>query len=200
MTLQLRRAALILGFGIFLPWPRFTLEAHMAVHMLIHLPAVALLGSLSVLELSDAARKKYAAVDWLGVASLTCFVLAFSLWMIPVALDASLLSAQFAFAKYASIFIAGAVLTCAWNRAPPGLIMFMLGNLAWMLATAGLLFMQAENRLCVSYLLDQQNATGIGLIIWAVIAGVAAFFRGILFEETSERLHVARDGGAEGVN
>ena len=42
--------------------------------------------------------------------------------------------------------------------------LFLLGGLAWMFATAGLLFAESEARLCVNYRLDEQAATGAALL------------------------------------
>jgi hypothetical protein len=186
MNPALRRMTLLVGAASLLPWIRRPLEAHMAVHMLLHLPCVALLGAWSVSEWPALARRWYAALDWLGAASFTFAVLVFSLWMIPVALDASVLSGWVGLAKYLSVFVAGAVLRSAWPRSPPVLSLFMLGNLAWMLATAGMLFQQAESRLCVSYLVDQQSLTGTGLIGWAVVVGIVALTRWRALEPTED--------------
>ena len=61
------------------------------------------------------------------------------------------------------------------GRLGPVVAAFFLGNAAWMLATAGLLFHEAEVRLCVNYLVDDQVWTGTGLIAWALVLGGVAW-------------------------
>lgn len=174
MTTIARRGAIVLLLAWFIPAARSAAEAHMGVHMVVHLPCIALLGGLVAGELPEWVLSAHARHDFLGTASLTFAAAVLSFWMIPVALDASLLWGGFSLAKYSTLLLSGVALRSAWRRAPPALLMFMLGNLAWMLATAGLLFQQAESRLCVSYLADQQEQTGSGLTAWGIVVGAIA--------------------------
>ena len=57
------------------------------------------------------------------------------------------------------------------------LLLFAVGNLAWMAATAGLFHLDAPARLCVNYLQDDQRHTGIGLIALAALAGALVLRR-----------------------
>lgn len=62
----------------------------------------------------------------------------------------------------------------SWPRLSAELVVFFLGNVAWMLATAGLLFQEAEAHLCVSYLAEGQVLAGSGLIAWPLLLGAFA--------------------------
>ena len=53
-------------------------------------------------------------------------------------------------------------------------LLFFAGNLAWMMGTAGMLYLDAPVRLCVNYLQDDQQHTGTALILAAVALVFAA--------------------------
>lgn len=178
------RIALASTLVWFLPAVRQAAEANMAVHMLAHLPSIAVCGALLAAELPGAVLRGYAKADWLGVGSMIFSLCALSFWMIPVALDASLMSPSIAWVKYLSLLLAGAMLHAAWRRFPPALMLFLLGNAAGMTATAGLL-QQAESRLCASYVLDQQAVTGSGLLAWAGLMACCAIWSWFEFESKS---------------
>ncbi len=118
-----------------------------------------------------------AFIDWQGWTGAT-FVLGMAMvWMIPSTLDAALLSAPIAAIKLASWWLAGAVLAGSWRRWSPELLLFTAGNLRWMMATAGALYIDAPLRLCASYLQGEQRHTGIALIAAALAIGVLATVR-----------------------
>jgi hypothetical protein len=52
------------------------------------------------------------------------------------------------------------------GRHTPGAIasLISVANAAWMTTTAGLLYLDAEQQLCVNYLVDDQRATGWVLV------------------------------------
>ena len=52
-----------------------------------------------------------------------------------------------------------------------------MGNIAWMTATAGMLYLETPQRLCVNYLQDDQQHTGIGLVLLAMGLGALAIRR-----------------------
>jgi hypothetical protein len=53
-------------------------------------------------------------------------------------------------------------------------MLFWIGNLAWMSATAGSLYADAPTRLCVNYLQDDQRHAGVGLVLLALLLGALA--------------------------
>jgi len=113
-------------------------------------------------------------VDAHGVLGLAFASCVGALWMIPSMLDLSLLDAGVQWAKYGAWWLSGVVLRASWRRSEPEIAAFFVGNMAWMLATAGLLYQDEEQRLCVSYLVDEQAVAGKGLIVLAlVLAGLA---------------------------
>ncbi len=154
--------------------PLALVESRMSLHMLLEFPALLGLGWWLARRLPWPAL---ARIDAQGLFSATAASCVFAFWMIPAALDLALLSGGFAAAKYASWTVAGALLAWSRERLSPVVTAFFLGNAAWMLATAGLLYRDAETQLCVNYLIPDQLVTGAGLLAWAVALGVLVFVK-----------------------
>ncbi|HJV59808.1 MAG TPA: hypothetical protein VJ743_02625, partial [Albitalea sp.] len=141
-----------------LGWPalRHLVESRMALHMLLEFPALLAAGaSASVLAARQPVLRQVlragALLDWRGWTGATLTSLVALTWMIPSALDASLLSGTVESAKLASWWMAGAVLAGSVRRMDPEVLLFFVGNLAWMSASAGMLYLDAPLRLCVNY-------------------------------------------------
>lgn len=155
---------------------RQLLEGSMALHMLVELPLLLASGwaagaVLAHHRLPAGLPRLIDAHGVLGLAFASCVG---ALWMIPSMLDLSLLDGGVQGAKYGAWWCSGVVLRASWRRSEPEIAAFFIGNMAWMLATAGLLYQDEGQRLCVSYLVDEQAVAGKGLIVLAfVLAGLA---------------------------
>ncbi|PTT84232.1 hypothetical protein DBR42_15230 [Pelomonas sp. HMWF004] len=168
-------AVLALSPALLLISPlRHAVESQMSLHMLVEFPLLLAAGWAWGRWLPAKVLSALDAQGLLGATLASC-VLAF--WMIPAALDLALLSAPVAAAKYCSWLLAGALL--AWGRQRLGAVLacFFLGNTAWMTATAGLLYREADRQLCVNYLVDDQLITGNGLVVTALVLGAQALLR-----------------------
>lgn len=172
-----RARMLLAAWPLCLLWPdaRHFVEGRMAMHMLVEFPLLLAAGWAAAAWLPHRLERALAGIDAHGLASATFASLVAAFWMIPAALDWSLLSAVAAWLKVATWFIAGLMLAGGWIRLTPVVAAFFLGNAAWMLATAGLLYREAEARLCVSYLFDEQAWAGSGLVAWALVLGGLAW-------------------------
>ncbi len=151
-------------------------ESRMAWHMLLQFPLLLASGAcLSPVACKRTAwLRRYDGVDAHGLlgASVASCVLAY--WMIPAALDLALLFEPARAAKYASLWLAGFALGRSHTRISDEVALFFVGTLVWMMATIGLFYQTLPQRLCVSYLIDEQRWTGAGLVAAAVFLGVAA--------------------------
>jgi hypothetical protein len=161
---------------------RHAIESRMSLHMLGEFPLLAaagfaLHGLASRHGWLTRARDALARLDWRGLTGATAATLVTLAWMAPVLLDASLLSPIVAAVKYTSWWIAGCMLAGSRRRMDPEVMLFAVGNGAWMTATAGLLYVDAPARLCVSYLQDDQRIAGAGLLVLSVVAGLAVLRR-----------------------
>ena len=155
--------------------PLAWLEADMARHMLVEFPLLIALGAALAHRAPVRADAEIARFDRYGLTGWTFAGLVLAFWMIPAALDAALGSVAVNAAKYASLLAAGFALRAAMRRSPIALEAFFVGNFAWMGATVGLVYQEAEAQLCLNYLADSQQRAGRGLVVFAVAALVAWF-------------------------
>jgi hypothetical protein len=165
--------------ALFLPQVRYMLESRMLLHMTLELPLLLLSGVAAASMIGERSRLGhfYDSFDVHGllgaalVASLSLF------WMLPVSLDLSLIDTPLRLVKYASWWVAGLALKRTWPRLADESLVFFVGNMSWMLATAGLLYQASDSRLCVNYLLDDQLIAGRALVVAAVMLGIWAVVR-----------------------
>ena len=166
------------------PTLRDPVEAGMVLHMLVQLPLLLVAGWAATACLPARTLPLLARADPLGLLGATLASCVLTFWMIPAALDLAVLDGGFAALKYLSLWLAGLAFAQGWSRLGSVLGVFVLGNMAWMMVTAGLLYREAETRLCVSYLVGEQVLAGTGLILWGVVAGAAALVRAATQEPT----------------
>lgn len=169
----------VLPLMLFWPALRHTVEARMLLHMLLEFPLLLASGwALRHLCLRHGRApwltRGLALLDWRGWTGATLVSLLAAIWMVPAALDLALLSTPVAAAKFAGWWFGGWVLAGSLQRMDPELLLFGAGNLAWMMASAGLLYIDAPARLCVNYLQDDQQQTGIALVLAATVLGALA--------------------------
>ncbi len=173
--------ALLAIVPLVLLWPalRQTVEARMSLHMLVEFPLLLAAGwAMQRLCLRRVAMQRLASglvlLDWRGWTGATVASVVTVAWMLPTLLDLALLDPLVAAAKYASWWITGWVLAGSLRRMDPELLLFLAGNIAWMMASAGMLYLDAPARLCVNYLQDDQRQTGIALVLLAIVLGALA--------------------------
>lgn len=176
-------AGSLAALPLILLWPtlRHRIESEMLLHMLIEFPVLFAAGWAARDLVGGAAARRFprcsralALLDWRGLTSVSVVTCIMMFWMIPAALDATLLVAWVAAAKYASWWLAGVMLAGSWRRMAPELLLFFVGNLSWTSATAGMLYMDTTSRLCANYLTDDQSNTGTGLVLLALVLGALA--------------------------
>lgn len=149
------------------------LEADMARHMLVEIPLVVAAGAWLGRFTPALLQEAIARFDAFGLCGWLFAGLVMAFWMIPAALDAAVASAAMNAAKFASLLAAGFLLREALRRSPLALEAFFVGNFTWMAATVGLVYQDAETRLCLAYLTDSQQRAGEGLVIVAIVAFAA---------------------------
>lgn len=174
----------LLPLALFWPALRHTVEARMLLHMLLEFPALfasgwLLQGRLMRVPAMQRLGRACTLLDWRGWCGATLVSIVAVSWMLPSLLDLALLVPAVAAAKYASWWIAGWLLSSSLRRMDPEVLLFLVGNLAWMMCSAGMLYIDTPARLCVNYLQDDQQQTGTALILLAVVLGVQALRRAL---------------------
>ncbi|MGO4477956.1 hypothetical protein AB4Z32_17045 [Massilia sp. 2TAF26] len=141
------------------------LEASMARHMLVQLPALFIAGWLMFGHTN--LIKFFAKIDAHGLTSFVFILSVSSYWMIPRALELSIRSSSYETAKFITIIFAGALTPSALKRANQIVQLFFLGNFCAMAAIFGLLYQDQFKQLCNAYTVDDQALAGVGLVIIA---------------------------------
>jgi hypothetical protein len=147
-------------------------EGSMVLHMALQFPLLLLAGACAALLLArcrPALAAAWARFDRDGLLGCVALSGVAGLWMVPAALDAALLDPAMAVWKYTSWCFAGWCVALAWPGMATAMRVFLLGNLAWMSFSVGLLYAETEQRLCVSYRFDEQAWTGRTLCLAAVM-------------------------------
>jgi hypothetical protein len=149
------------------------LEANMARHMLVEFPLLLCAGAAVGAALLPRHRARRPSYNQYGLTGFVFLMLALGFWMIPAALDTALASPAMAAAKYASLIVAGVVAPASFRAAPLAVQAFFVGNVSWMMATAGLLYQDADRQLCLYYLVEMQPLAGRGLVVVSIAIVVA---------------------------
>jgi hypothetical protein len=166
------------------PPARAWLESSMALHMLVQLPLLALLGfcigAVWRAASSQEAARTLAAVQSFNAGGATG-VLAASfvmvLWMLPRCLDLARLDPAIDALKLVSVPLAGLAIALSWPQLP-----VIARAVVHLEAIATLLrfgwgYLAAEERLCLAYLAGDQQRTGELLLLGGAAYALAIIWR-----------------------
>lgn len=163
-------------FLLAAPPMRETLEQDMARHMLMQIPVLAVAGWLLVPARSGPHRFMM-TWDRHGIACILTANLAAAYWMLPRSLDNAIASTAFEIAKFISLpLLVGAPIRYGWCRLPMLGKGFVITNSVSMLGIVGWLYLAAPVRVCVFYLIDQQEVVGRSLLYLAGAISLAVLF------------------------
>jgi hypothetical protein len=161
---------------LWLPPIRRALESGMALHMVVQVPLLIMLGVLLAAIGRDREPRWFTDADWLGIPGIAAVVLGTSFWMLPRALDGAVGSPAFDLVKFLTLpLLVGLPLSLSWHRMPPLGRAFIWANFIPKLGAIGGLYLAAPTRLCAYYRLDQQELAGWTLIAVALALGTTWF-------------------------
>jgi hypothetical protein len=160
---------LLLALALTRDW----MQSHMARHMLLQMPALAVAG-WGLHQVGGAALHRHLA-PWnryglTGLLLIQCMV---AFWMVPRALDLALSSSGVELAKYTSWVFTGAMLRQSMLQSHVIAQMFMLGDITLMTAAVSDIYAASPNRLCNYYGLGDQVVTAQGMWMLLTIVGLA---------------------------
>ena len=141
----------------------------MVTHMVLELPLIFAIGWWSAVPTFRHGTAWLRSINAGGLSGLTVAMVISALWMLPLSLDAAVLSPVVGWIKVASVLLAGSLTRISLREARPAIQAFYILNWAWMTGAAGALYQQAPERLCSTYLLGDQAWTGGGLVALAVV-------------------------------
>lgn len=142
----------------------------MALHMLVLLPLLTVLGYILALEIRF--FDPIARLDAYGLTTFTYALGVSAFWMVPRVLELSLDSYRYEIAKFLTCILAGALIRNGARRADAIVQIFFLGNFCAMAAIVGMLYQDQPQQLCNAYTLDDQSTAGIGLVAMACLVAL----------------------------
>ena len=165
-------AASALFFIVFTPIGLW-LESMMTTHVLIEIPLLISIGVFFGHVSFPTIKRALILCNGGGVAGILIASFGLAFWMIPRWLDASLVDPLVAISKYASlVMLVGVPLAWSWHRLHPiGRGVVKIEFLA-MLFRLGWLYLVSPNRLCNSYLLEDQIWLGRGFLVLALVLSI----------------------------
>ncbi len=170
-----RAAAALLFVVLATPVIRQRLESVMLTHMLVQIPLLVIVGVLAGVALPTSLKTRIAAWNQGGVSGTLLALIASSWWMVPRALDLTLASPSMEAAKFVCLpLFVGVPLALSWRQLGSLGRGLVVANVLPMWAVVGWLYIAAPMRVCNYYLVDQQVAAGIGLLIVSAAAGIVA--------------------------
>jgi hypothetical protein len=181
--LALGAAGLLLVLAV--PPLRAALESSMALHMLVQLPLLAAIGyALGRAWLRS--RREGAPARLLGTAQsfnaggvtgilVASFVMI--LWMLPRFLDLARLDGAVDALKFLSVPLAGLAVALSWPRLPVIARAVVHLEIVATLLRFGWGYLATEERLCLAYLADDQQLTGLLLCYLGAIWAAAVAWR-----------------------
>lgn len=164
-----------------LPPLRHALELSMITHMLVQLPALALVGWWLGQTLPERVKNRIAPWNRWGITGMILVVVAVLYWMLPRALDAAISEPAFEIAKFITVpLFIGTALSLSWFQLSPVARGVLKLEFWAMFMRLGWLYMVLPDRLCANYLLGEQRILGRALLILGSIWAASWVLR-ILF-------------------
>ncbi|GAB3363431.1 hypothetical protein GCM10027431_02610 [Lysobacter rhizosphaerae] len=175
--------AALAALALLQPW----LEQRMLTHMVLELPLLFAIGWWSAMSIARSGPGWLRYINAGGLSGLAVAMVISALWMLPLSLDAAVLGPAVGWLKVASVLLAGWLTCISLREARPTIQAFFVLNWAWMTGAAGVLYQQAPERLCSTYLLGDQAWAGRGLVALAVV--VAATWIVLAFRDRPTTEH-----------
>ena len=195
-----RVAVLAAGVWLALALPplRAWLEASMVLHMLVQLPLLAAIGwALGSAWLRSGAGGMGAralqctqSFNAGGVTGMLAASFVMLLWMLPRCLDAARFDPAADALKFLTVPAAGAAVALSWPRLPVIARAVVHLEVIATLLRFGWGYLAAEERLCLAYLAEDQQRTGI-LLLWLGAAYAVAITWRPMFGPAAARARAA---------
>jgi hypothetical protein len=178
-------AAAGLWLVLMVPALRAWLESSMALHMLGQLPLLAGIGYVLGWAWLRSRAEGFAgrvlgAVQSFnagGVTGILAASVVMVLWMLPRCLDLARLDIEVDALKFLSVPLAGAAVALSWQRLPVIARAVVHLEVIATLFRFGWGYVAADERLCLAYLADDQQFTGILLIYLGAAWSAAVVWR-----------------------
>ena len=191
--------ASLVWIALLLPALRQWFEASMFRHMLLQLPLLMIIGWIWGRWLADNAGS--ATARWVSVLQVTnrwgatgllIAIATMTMWMLPRALDSARLDLTWEMGKFLSVPVfVGVAVALSWHRCPAiarGVIHMEIVATFWRF---GWVFLATEERLCLTYLLGDQQRTGTALCCIGAIWSLTVVWRPLFGSANTKEIYVS---------
>jgi hypothetical protein len=156
----------LLWLALLLPPTRAVLERTMSAHMLVHIPALVLIGWGAATRLAERSPALLGALQPYRWALLVSAFTTMGLWMIPRLLDMATESLPVDVIKALTLSLAGGTALCwGWRNTGPVIHGLIHVEALASLLRLGWIYLESPTRLCTSYGLSDQYWLGNALLI-----------------------------------
>lgn len=179
-------AAVVVWLLLFASPLRTALESSMMRHMLVQLPMLFLIGFVLGWAWRQAPAQSVAgrALNcvmrgnrW-GMTGLIAAAFTMTLWMLPRLLDSARLDSSFDLVKFLSVSLLGGLAVAISWRATPAIVRAVIHlEVIATLLRFGWGYLAAEERLCLVYLVGDQQRTGSALLVLGAIYALVVVWR-----------------------
>lgn len=145
---------------LLLPFVRLFLESNMSLHMLVQMPGLVVTGWFVGKYLMERFPNFFMKWNGNGIPGIILFVFVTTYWMIPRAMDDSLVLTLIEVLKYTSLPIVGLLLADSWGKIKGVGRAFIFLNYLSMFGLMGWLYIDAPIQMCNSYLISEQQTLG----------------------------------------
>lgn len=179
--------AAVVSWALLLTPPlRTVLESSMMLHMLVQLPTLFLIGFALGWTWRQAPAQSGAgralsvmmrANRW-GITGLIVAAFTMTLWMLPRLLDTARLDVSFDLVKFVTVsLLAGLAVSISWRATPAILRAVIHLEVIATLLRFGWGYLASEERLCLVYLVGDQQRTGSALLVLGAIYALVVVWR-----------------------
>jgi hypothetical protein len=183
---QVAYTAVLVWVLLLMPPVRAVLESSMMLHMLVQLPTLLLIGFALGWAWRQASAQCVAgrtlstvmrANRW-GMTGLIAAAFTMTLWMLPRLLDSARLDIGFDLVKFLTVSLLGGLAVSVSWRATPAILraVIHLEAIATLLRF-GWGYLASEERLCLVYLVGDQQRTGSALLVLGAIYALVVVWR-----------------------
>ena len=158
----------------------------MLLHMLVQLPLLFLTGytlgwawrKAPAQSVSGRALSTVMRVNRWGITGLIFAAFTMTLWMLPRLLDSARLDFTFDLAKFVTVsLLGGLAVSISWRATPAILRAVIHLEVIATLLRFGWGYLASEQRLCLVYLIGDQQRTGIALLMLGAIYALVVVWR-----------------------
>jgi hypothetical protein len=162
-----------LACALSVPPLRALIEQSMVWHMLVQMPLLVAAGACAAAAWPQALGGRWTRFNRYGLTGFMVAQCITAYWMVPALVDRAVVMPSADAWKVVTLWLAGVALRQGWVQSPLAVQLFFVGYGLPMMAWLGFYLATTNLRLCNAYSLESQLRTGQGMVLLAVMLGLA---------------------------